>query len=189
CPVNVDIPGFIKLVQEGDFLAAAALIKEYNSLPAICGRVCPQEDQCEKHCIVGKKADPVGIGRLERFVADYVRQKQENAPPNRVQPRMPKVAVIGAGPAGLAAAGELAKKGYRVTIFEALHEPGGVLMYGIPEFRLPKDIVRAEIDYLRKIGVNIVVNAVVGQTFTIDGLFEAEGFKAVFIGSGAGLPH
>lgn len=189
CPVNVDIPGFIKLVKEGNFLAAAALIKEYNSLPAICGRVCPQEDQCEKHCIVGKKADPVGIGRLERFVADYVRHKQESAPINRVQPHMPKVAVIGAGPAGLAAAGELAKKGYRVTIFEALHEPGGVLLYGIPEFRLPKDIVRVEIDYLRKTGVNIVVNAVVGQTFTIDGLFEAEGFKAVFIGSGAGLPH
>jgi glutamate synthase (NADPH) small chain len=189
CPVNVDIPGFITLLKEEKFDEAASLLKQYNSLPAVCGRVCPQEEQCEKYCIIGKKSESVGIGRLERFVADYARTKGETPPTITRSENAKKVAIIGAGPAGLTAAGDLAKLGYDVTVFEALHAPGGVLMYGIPEFRLPKGIVQAEIDYLRKLGVKIVVNAVVGQTFTIDNLMENEGFEAVFIGTGAGLPH
>lgn len=189
CPVNVDIPSFITLVKEGKIDEAAIDLKQYNSLPAVCGRVCPQEGQCEKYCVVGKKAESVAIGRLERFVADYAREKGETTPEINNSNHAQKVAIIGAGPAGLTTAGDLAKLGYDVTVFEALHTPGGVLMYGIPEFRLPKEIVQAEIDYLRKLGVKIVVNAVVGQTFTIDELMEKDGFDAVFIGTGAGLPH
>lgn len=189
CPVEVDIPAFIKLIKEGDTDGAIANIKSVNSLPAVCGRVCPQEEQCEKYCVLAKKGEAVGIGRLERYVADYARNLDEKVTAVEYKPNAQKVAIIGAGPAGLTAAGELAKMGYKVTVFEALHLPGGVLMYGIPEFRLPKAVVQAEIDNLRKMGVNIVVNAVIGQTFTVDELMEEEGYNAVFIGTGAGLPH
>lgn len=189
CPVDVDIPAFIKHIKEGDMDAAIANIKEVNGLPAICGRVCPQEDQCEKFCVLTKRGEAVGIGRLERYAADYARKQGESAATAAAAAVGQKVAVIGSGPAGLSAAGELAKKGYAVTIFEALHLPGGVLMYGIPEFRLPKEIVQAEIDGLRQMGVTIEVNAVIGRTFTVDELLEEEGFDAVFIGTGAGLPH
>jgi len=187
CPVEIDIPAFIGLIQKGDFDGAIAKIKEKNSLPAVCGRVCPQESQCEKTCLLAKKGDSVAIGRLERFVADYERQK------GVVSPEKPafnghKVAVIGAGPAGLTCAGDLVRLGYGVTVFEALHVPGGVLMYGIPEFRLPKDIVQQEIDFICRSGVEIKVNAVVGKLNTVDELFD-EGYEAVFIGTGAGLPH
>lgn len=190
CPVQVDIPAFIKEVKAGDMDAAIAKIKEVNSLPAVCGRVCPQEEQCEKHCVLAKKGQSVGIGRLERYVADTARNKGESTTAIEYASDAQKVAVIGSGPAGLAVAGDLAKKGYKVTIFEALHLPGGVLMYGIPEFRLPKDeVVQVEINNLRKLGVEIVVNAVIGSTFTVDELMEEEGFDAVFIGTGAGLPY
>ena len=190
CPVQVDIPAFIKEVKAGNMDAAIAKIKEVNSLPAVCGRVCPQEEQCEKHCVLAKRGEAVGIGRLERYVADNARDKGENVTAMEYAPDAQKVAVIGSGPAGLAAAGDLAKKGYQVTIFEALHLPGGVLTYGIPEFRLPKDeVVQVEINNLRKLGVEIVVNAVIGSTFTVDELMEEEGFDAVFIGTGAGLPY
>ncbi len=190
CPVQVDIPAFIKEVKAGDMDAAIAKIKEVNSLPAVCGRVCPQEEQCEKHCVLAKKGQSVGIGRLERYVADTARTKGETTTSIEYASDAQKVAVIGSGPAGLAVAGDLAKKGYKVTIFEALHLPGGVLMYGIPEFRLPKDeVVQVEINNLRKLGVEIVVNAVIGSTFTVDELMEEEGFDAVFIGTGAGLPY
>lgn len=187
CPVEIDIPAFIGLMQKGDFDGAIAKIKEKNSLPAVCGRVCPQESQCEKTCLLAKKGDSVAIGRLERFVADYERQK------GVVPPEIPlfnghKVAVIGAGPAGLTCAGDLARLGYGVTVFEALHVPGGVLMYGIPEFRLPKDIVQQEINFIRQLGVEIKVNAVVGKLTTVDELLD-EGYEAVFIGTGAGLPY
>jgi len=186
CPVNVKIPEFIQLVAEGDFEGAYQKIKETNSLPAVCGRVCPQENQCEKYCVRAKKGEPVGIGRLERFVADWhmqnVREKIEKPTSNGI-----KVAVIGAGPAGLTCAGDLAKLGYEVTIFEAFHTPGGVLMYGIPEFRLPKEIVKKEIDLLKEMGVDIRTNMVIGKVYSIDELM-AEGYKAVFIGTGAGLP-
>lgn len=190
CPVQVDIPAFIKEVKAGDMDAAIAKIKEVNSLPAVCGRVCPQEEQCEKYCVLAKKGQSVGIGRLERYVADTARNKGETTTAMEYTSDAQKVAVIGSGPAGLAVAGDLAKKGYKVTIFEALHLPGGVLMYGIPEFRLPKDeVVQVEINNLRKLGVEIVVNAVIGSTFTVDELMEEEGFDAVFIGTGAGLPY
>ncbi|MCE5284851.1 MAG: NADPH-dependent glutamate synthase [Pelosinus sp.] len=189
CPVGVDIPAFIKHIKENDLDAAITSIKNVNGLPAVCGRVCPQEEQCEKHCVLGKKGESVGIGRLERYAADYARHKGEVVEKVKYAADAKKVAVIGSGPAGLSAAGTLAKLGYKVTIFEALHAPGGVLMYGIPEFRLPKEIVQAEINNLRKMGVEIAVNAVIGKTFTVDELMEEEGFSAVFIGSGAGLPH
>jgi len=189
CPVQVDIPAFIKEVKTGDIDSAIAKIKEVNSLPAVCGRVCPQEEQCEKYCVLAKKGESVGIGRLERYVADTARNKGETITAIECIANAQKVAVIGSGPAGLAVAGDLAKKGYKITIFEALHLPGGVLMYGIPEFRLPKDqVVQVEINNLRKLGVEIVMNAVIGSTFTVDELLE-EGFDAVFIGTGAGLPH
>ena len=189
CPVSVKIPEFISKVAAGDFAEAAAVIAQDSSLPAICGRVCPQETQCEGSCILGIKGEPVAIGKLERFVADWNREnggfKPETAPANGY-----KVAVIGSGPAGLACAYDLAKLGYDVTIFEALHRPGGVLEYGIPEFRLPKDkIVAAEIADVKALGVKIETNVIVGRTVTIDSLMDEEGFSAVFIGSGAGLPR
>lgn len=186
CPVQVKIPDFIALVAEGKFLEAAAKIKETSSLPAVCGRVCPQESQCECHCVRGIKGEPVAIGRLERFVADYAR---ENSSEKAEKPAANghKVAVVGAGPAGLTCAGDLARMGYAVTVFEALHTAGGVLMYGIPEFRLPKEIVQKEIDTLKDLGVEFVLNFVVGRSETIDELF-ADGYEAIFVGSGAGLP-
>ncbi|MCK4778481.1 MAG: FAD-dependent oxidoreductase, partial [Actinomycetia bacterium] len=187
CPVAVNIPEFIKLVKEKDFIGAAKIIKETNVLPAVCGRVCPQEGQCEKVCVLGKKDDPCAIGRLERFVADYEREKGETGPKNRPKKKV-KIAVIGSGPAGLTAASDLAKLGYKVTIFEALHRPGGVLFYGIPEFRLPKIIVEAEVDYVKSLGVELILNVVVGKTFIFDDLFES-GYKAIFIAIGAGLPR
>ncbi len=187
CPVNVPIPDFIKLVKEGKFAEAARKIKEANSLPAICGRVCPQEDQCEKLCVIGKMSKPVAIGALERFVADYEREKGDITIPKVSGKTGRKVAVVGSGPAGLTVAGELAKKGHEVTIFEALHKPGGVLVYGIPEFRLPKKIVESEIDYVKQLGVKIVTNAIIGKSATVSELLEGE-FDAVFIGSGAGAP-
>ncbi len=186
CPVNVDIPGFIALVKERKFLEAARKIKETNSLPAVCGRVCPQETQCEERCVLGKKGEPVAIGKLERFVADYERKVGVDIPP--LPPKKgKKVAIVGSGPAGLTCAGDLAKMGYDVTIFEALHEPGGVLIYGIPEFRLPKEIVRQEIEYLKRLGVEIKVDYVIGKVKTIKDLFD-EGYEAIFLGLGAGLP-
>ena len=187
CPVDVNIPGFIALIAEGKFMEAALKLKETNALPAVCGRVCPQEDQCEKVCILGKKGEPVAIGRLERFAADYERRSGKVAVPPRTQPNRKRVAVVGAGPAGLTIAGDLVKLGYDVTVFEALHKAGGVLVYGIPEFRLPKAIVDAEVDYLKKLGVKIVTNAVIGRIQTVDELF-AEGFDAIFLGVGAGAP-
>lgn len=188
CPVAINIPGFIEKVKEGDIAAAYQIISEASALPAVCGRVCPQESQCEGKCIRGIKGEPVSIGKLERFVADWARENQikpEGAKENKNR----KVAVIGSGPAGLTCAGDLAKMGYEVTIFEALHEPGGVLVYGIPEFRLPKqDVVAKEIANVRSLGVKIETNVVVGKSVTIDELMTEEGFDAVFIGSGAGLP-
>lgn len=187
CPVGVDIPDFIKALRQGQTDQAAAIIKQKNNLPAVCGRVCPQENQCEKVCVLARKGQPVAIGRLERYAADHGSnlmpelQSESNS--------MPKIAIIGAGPAGLTAAGDLAGLGYQVTVFEALHEPGGVLMYGIPEFRLPKAIVRQEIEQLKLRGVKICVNEIAGKTFTIDELFTNDNFAAVFIGTGAGLPH
>lgn len=190
CPVEVNIPAFIRHIKEGAFEDALTEIKTVNSLPAVCGRVCPQEGQCEKHCVLAKRGDSVAIGRLERFVADYGMEKGETVEQIAYAADAQKVAIVGAGPAGLAAAGDLAKMGYQVTIFEALHTAGGVLSYGIPEFRLPKDkIVKTEIDNLRKMGVKIEVNAVVGKVITIDELMEEEGYEAVFIATGAGLPH
>jgi len=188
CPVDIDIPGFIKKIKERDYVGAALKIKETSSLPAICGRVCPQESQCEKFCVRAKKGDAVGIGRLERFVADYERAQGTSQKPEIATPNGIKVAVIGSGPAGLTCAGELAKLGYSVTIYEALHVLGGVLMYGIPEFRLPKHIVQADIDYIRQLGVDIQTNVVIGRTMTVDELLE-EGYQAIFIGTGAGLPN
>ena len=190
CPVQVNIPAFIAKIKERDFDGAISIIKDSNALPAVCGRVCPQESQCEKHCVLGKKGESVGIGRLERFAADYQLAKGEDVQPIQYAKDAQKVAVIGAGPAGLSAAGDLAKKGYRVTIFEALHTAGGVLSYGIPEFRLPKDkVVKKEVENLIKLGVDIEVDSVAGRLFTIDELMEEEGFAAVFVGTGAGLPH
>ncbi len=188
CPVGIDIPWFIRLIEEGKFVEAARKLKETNGLPAVCGRVCPQEDQCEKVCIVGKKYEPVSIGRLEKFAADYEREHGEVMIPNLPKWTGKKVAVVGGGPAGLAVAGDMVKLGHKVTIFEALHVAGGVLVYGIPEFRLPKKIVESELDYLVKLGVEIELNAVIGKTDTVDELFE-NGYDAVFVGSGAGLPN
>lgn len=189
CPVSIDIPGFIMQVEEGNLEEAAKVISKYSALPAVCGRVCPQETQCEERCIRGIKGEPVSIGKLERFVGDWARE-------HNIKPEAPKstngkkVAVIGAGPAGLTCAGDLAKLGYDVTIFEALHEPGGVLVYGIPEFRLPKEtVVKSEIDNVLALGVKLETNVLIGKSVTIDELMEAEGFDAVFIGSGAGLPN
>lgn len=190
CPVDIDIPAFIAKIKEGDFEGANTKIKEASSLPAICERICPQENQDEKYCVMGIKGKPVGIGRLERFVADYCMQNCEEKIEKTVKDDAQKVAIIGSGSAGLACAGDLAKKGYQVTIFEALHIVGGVLSYGIPEFRLPKDkVVKPEIDNLRKIGVKIEVNSVVGKLFTVDDLMQEFNFDAVFIATGAGLPH
>ncbi len=188
CPVAINIPGFIEKVKEGDVEAAYQVISEASALPAVCGRVCPQESQCEGKCIRGIKGEPVSIGKLERFVADWAREKGIK-PVGSKEKNGKKVAVIGSGPAGLTCAGDLAKMGYEVTIFEALHEPGGVLVYGIPEFRLPKeDVVAKEIENVKSLGVKIETNVVVGKSVTIDELMEEEGFDAVFIGSGAGLP-
>ena len=188
CPVGIDIPGFIQKVKIGDFEEAYRIISESSSLPAICGRVCPQENQCEGKCIRGIKGEAVGIGRLERFVADRHNQN-DTLPVTPVPQNGHRVAVIGSGPAGLSCAGELAKRGYDVTVFEALHTAGGVLVYGIPEFRLPKSIVAKEIAGLEALGVKFVLNTVVGKTVTIEELMREEGFEAVFIGSGAGLPR
>ena len=187
CPVNIDIPGFISKIKEEDFEGAYQVIAKTSALPAICGRVCPQESQCEKYCVRGKKGDPVGIGRLERFVADY-HMANSDAAPVRKEPNGHKVAIIGSGPAGLTCAVDLAREGYDVTIFEALHTAGGVLVYGIPEFRLPKAIVAKEIEGLKAMDVKIATDTIVGRTITIDELIEDMGFEAVFIGSGAGLP-
>ena len=187
CPVELDVPAFIKLIKEKKFDEAIQKVKEANSLPAICGRVCPQEEQCQKFCTLGKKWDPIAIGRLERFVADLELQKGTRLqPPSKRTGH--KVAVIGAGPAGLTAAADLAKLGHEVVIFEALHAPGGVLMYGIPEFRLPKKIVEAEVAYVKKLGAKVRTDALIGRSFTIDELFK-RGFDAVFIATGAGLPR
>jgi len=188
CPVEIDIPAFIRLIKEGKFDEAVKKIKEKNSLPAICGRVCPQEGQCQKFCVLGKVGDPVSIGRLERFVADWERAKGV-AIPKLASPTGKKVAIIGAGPAGLTAAADLAKLGHKVVIFEALHSPGGVLVYGIPEFRLPKSIVQAEVDYIQKLGVELRLGYLIGRIYTIPELLKDEGFDAVFIGTGAGLPR
>ena len=186
CPVEVEIPAFIKLIKERKYDDAIKKVKEKNSLPAICGRVCPQEEQCQKNCVRGKNGDPISIGRLERFVADLERGKGLLISPV-AKPTGKKVAIVGAGPAGLTAAADLAKLGYNVTVFEALHLAGGVLVYGIPEFRLPKRIVQAEVDYVKKLGVQFHCDALIGRLFTIEELFK-KGFDAVFIGSGAGLP-
>ena len=187
CPVAIDIPGFVGQVKEGNFEEAAKVIARSSALPAVCGRVCPQESQCEAKCVRGIKAEPVGIGRLERFVADW-HNANATEKPVRPAPNGHKVAVIGSGPAGLTCAGDLAKKGYEVTVFEALHLAGGVLVYGIPEFRLPKSIVQKEVDTLKELGVKVETNMVIGRAITIDELKEEFGFEAVFIGSGAGLP-
>ena len=187
CPVNVRIPEFIQKIVEHDFEGAYQVIHQTSSLPAVCGRVCPQESQCEMHCVRGKKGDPVGIGRLERFVADWHNAHTCEVPP-RPTPNGHKVAIIGSGPAGLTCAGDLAKLGYEVTVFEALHLAGGVLVYGIPEFRLPKSIVQKEVDGLKDMGVKVETNMVIGRVVSIDELMEQYGFEAVFIGSGAGLP-
>lgn len=188
CPVAINIPGFIEQVKNGDFEAAYQIISESSALPAICGRVCPQESQCEGKCIRGIKGDPISIGKLERFIADWARENNIK-PQGAKELNGKKVAVIGSGPAGLTCAGDLAKLGYDVTIFEALHEPGGVLVYGIPEFRLPKeDVVKKEIENVKSLGVKIETNVVIGKSTTIDELLKEEGFDAVFIGSGAGLP-
>lgn len=188
CPVSINIPGFIKEVEAGDFKKAAEIIAEASALPAVCGRVCPQESQCEGKCIRGIKGEPISIGKLERFVADWSRENGfVPAKPEKTNGH--KVAVIGSGPAGLTCAGDLAKLGYEVTIFEALHEPGGVLTYGIPEFRLPKlEVVRHEVENVKKLGVLIQTNVIIGKSVTIDQLMDEEGYEAVFIGSGAGLP-
>ncbi|MBS6203757.1 MAG: NADPH-dependent glutamate synthase [Firmicutes bacterium] len=188
CPVSINIPGFIEKVKEGDFAGAYQVIGQSSALPAVCGRVCPQETQCEGQCIRGIKGDAVSIGKLERFVADWA-GRQGIRPEGAKERKGKKVAVIGSGPAGLTCAGDLAKMGYDVTIFEALHEPGGVLVYGIPEFRLPKEeVVKKEIENVKSLGVSIETNVIVGKSVTIDELLNEEGYSAVFIGSGAGLP-
>ena len=189
CPVNINIPEFIAAVKDGNIASAASIIAEDSSLPAICGRVCPQETQCEGSCILEIKSESVAIGKLERFVADWSRENTEIQPVSYESKTGPKVAVVGSGPAGLACAGDLAKKGYAVTVFEALHALGGVLAYGIPEFRLPKDtVLKHEVDNIRALGVKFETDVIIGRTVTIDQLLDEEGFKAVFIGSGAGLP-
>lgn len=187
CPVNIQIPDFIAKIKEGDFEGAYSVITKSSSLPAVCGRVCPQETQCESKCTLGIKFEPVGIGRLERFVADYHNENCTEAP-QKPEQNGHKVAVIGSGPSGLTCAGDLAKKGYKVTVFEALHTAGGVLVYGIPEFRLPKTIVAKEVETLKQLGVDVECNVVIGKTLTVDELFDT-GYEAIFIGSGAGLPN
>ncbi len=187
CPVNINIPGFISKIKEQDFEGAYKIISESSSLPAVCGRVCPQESQCESKCTLGIKFEPVGIGRLERFVADYHNENSNEAPELPAQ-NGHKVAIVGSGPSGLTCAGDLAKRGYAVSVFEALHTAGGVLVYGIPEFRLPKSIVAKEVAALKTLGVDIQTNVVIGKTLTVDELFEM-GYEAIFIGSGAGLPN
>ncbi|WP_461206628.1 NADPH-dependent glutamate synthase [Clostridium sp. DL1XJH146] len=188
CPVSIDIPGFIEHVKKNEFEEAARVIAKYSSLPAVCGRVCPQESQCEERCVLGIKGEPVSIGKLERFVADWARENNIDLS-EKEESKGKKVAVVGSGPAGLTCAGDLAKKGYDVTIFEALHEAGGVLVYGIPEFRLPKEkVVKAEIENIKKLGVKIETNVIIGKTTTIEELIEDENFESVFVGSGAGLP-
>ncbi|MCR5631859.1 MAG: NADPH-dependent glutamate synthase [Eubacterium sp.] len=188
CPVQISIPEFIQKIVDGDFEGAYQVINKSSSLPAVCGRVCPQERQCESKCVRGIKGEPVAIGRLERFVADW-HNKNVTTPPVKPEPNGHKCAVIGCGPAGLACASDLAKKGYEVTIYEALHTPGGVLAYGIPEFRLPKAIVQKEVDGLKALGVTIETNVVIGKSITVDELFDDFGYEAIFIGSGAGLPR
>ncbi len=188
CPVGIDIPGFILAIEEGDFARSIRILKESNALPAICGRVCPQEDQCEILCIIGVKEEPVAVGRLERFAADWEMAQPETELPESAEPTGKKVAIVGAGPAGLTVAGDLIVKGHEVTIYEALHKPGGVLVYGIPEFRLPKEIVYYEIENLEKMGVKIIYNMVIGKTLTVMDLMEDEGYDSVFLGVGAGLP-
>ncbi len=187
CPVEVDIPGFIKLIAEGDFAHAAQHIRHKNALPAVCGRVCPQDDQCEKACILGKKGEPVAIGALERFVADYERETDQVKLPRRAKHNGLRVAVVGSGPAGLTMAADLAVKGYAVTVYEALHSPGGVLVYGIPEFRLPKAIVEAETGNLRRLGVRFEVNSIIGKLYGLTELLDM-GYDAVYVATGAGLP-
>ena len=187
CPVEVDIPGFIKLIKEGEFTKSIRNLWSKNSLPAVCGRVCPQEIQCEGLCFIGKKGDPVAVGNLERFAADWERQNGTGELPPKADPTGKRVAVVGSGPAGLTVAGDLIAKGHEVTVFEAFHKPGGVLIYGIPEFRLPKEIVAQEVNFLERLGVKVECNQVVGRTVSIDELFE-EGYDAVFLGVGAGLP-
>jgi glutamate synthase (NADPH/NADH) small chain len=188
CPVGIDIPRFVKLIAEGKFEESAAVMREANLLPAVCGRVCPQEDQCERLCILGAKGDPVAIGHLERFIADYERLEGSDETAGRAEATGRKVAVVGSGPAGLTVAADLARMGHSVTVFEAFHEPGGVLIYGIPEFRLPKEIVRWEVDKLRHMGVTIQTNVLVGKTVSVKQLMNEDGFDAVFLGVGAGLP-
>lgn len=188
CPVNIDIPAFLALIRGRKFLEAARKIKENNALPAVCGRVCPQEEQCEGSCVIGIKREPVAIGRLERFAADTERRSGTVTLPAIAPPTGKRVAVVGAGPAGLTVADDLILRGHEVTVFEALQEPGGVLIYGIPEFRLPKEIVRAEVDYLKQLGVKFVMDFVVGQTRTLRELMEEDGYHSVFLGTGAGLP-
>ena len=187
CPVNVNIPDFIAQIAKGDFEGAYQTIQQTSSLPAVCGRVCPQETQCESKCTLGVKFEPVGIGRLERFVADYHNANATELP-QKPESNGHRVAIVGSGPSGLTCAGDLAKKGYAVTVYEALHTAGGVLVYGIPEFRLPKSIVAKEVDSLKALGVTFETNVIIGKTLTVDELFEM-GFEAVFIGSGAGLPN
>ncbi len=187
CPVNVDIPDFIKAIQENNMPEAVRALKRKNALPGICGRVCPQESQCEEICVIGKKGSPVAIGRLERYVADWERRQKESASSTPPPPTGKRIAVVGSGPAGLTAAADLAKLGHSVTIFEALHIAGGVLMYGIPEFRLPKEIVQSEVNYVASLGVKIELDSVVGKLATIDELLK-NGYHAVFLGTGAGLP-
>ncbi len=188
CPVNVQIPQFIKCIREGDFVGAILKLWENNSLPAVCGRVCPQENQCEGRCIVGKKDKPVAIGNLERFTADWARSQSDIPLPPIAEKTGKKVAVVGSGPGGLTVAGDLIRKGHEVTVFEAFHKAGGVLVYGIPEFRLPKEIVAHEVAFLERLGVKVECNQVIGRTFTVDELLEEEGFDAVYLGVGAGLP-
>ena len=186
CPVQVQIPRFIAAIRAGDFLEAVKVLRETNTLPAVCGRVCPQETQCEIKCILGKKSEPVAIGRLERFAADFERTRKIVYP--EIKPNGRKAAIVGSGPAGLTCAGDLAKLGFEVHVFEALHEVGGVLVYGIPEFRLPKAIVKAEVDYLKHLGVRFHLDEVVGRSVTVQELFD-EGYEAIFVGTGAGLPN
>jgi glutamate synthase (NADPH/NADH) small chain len=188
CPVGVDIPAFIKFVTEGDFTGAVRNVWSQNALPAVCGRVCPQEIQCEGKCILGKKGDPVAIGNLERFVADYERHHGTGELPPKAEPTGKKIAVVGSGPSGLTVAGDLIQKGHSVTVLEAFHKAGGVLVYGIPEFRLPKEIVAQEVNFLERLGVKVEVNQVIGRTVSLDELFE-QGYDAIYLGVGAGLPR